>query len=261
MKRVVLSFVFAVLMASLVCAQNATLDISIDGKAYSTGENISYEVRLFDGAKQISAPVDVAIYDYARQKVIDLTVDSNKPQSLLVGDDFPDGFWNVEAFYQGKSVKRIFSVGSREEADFSISEDKLIITNTGNTAYTKTIQILIGEKIVSQKQYIEVGQSKTIKLVAPNGDYDIEVGDGTNSVSFSNVHLIGTGNVIGALDEELINNPSLLGGIRDSSAEDVGQKSGNISLAIIFMIGIFALFLLSMIEQFLRKRNKRRGLA
>jgi len=253
MKKTTLLILLLLAVMPLVLAQEATLDISIDGKAYSTGENITYEIRLFDGTTKISSPVDVKIYDYAKKKTMNLTVMSNEQNRLFVEDDFPSGFWNIEASYGTKTAKRIFSIGDREEVKFEIYGDKLIINNTGNTIYTKTVQILIGEKVVTQKQYIEVNGYKEIRLIAPEGYYNIQITDGEESVSFSNVHLLGTGAVIGALDENLVDNPSVLGGARNVSAENIG-KSNRSSLTTIFLIGVFGLFVLLTIEQLLKKR-------
>lgn len=253
MKREVLILMAFVLIISMVSAQEIALDIKIEKQVYSVNENVTYQILLLKDGTPISEQIQVSISDTSDKKILKSNITSNKEQYLLVEEDFPSGYWKVEAFYENKSVKRFFSIGAREEAEFSIENDRLIIRNTGNTLYTKTVQILIGDKVVTQKQNIDVGDYKEIKLVAPEGDYNIQVSDGTESISRSNIRLVGTGNVIGALDEQLLENQPLLGAVREG---DQGIFSArNISLPVIFITAVFGIFILLMIEKFIKRKS------
>jgi hypothetical protein len=198
--------------------------------------------------------VKVFISDINEKKTLEFMVDPNKDQSFFLDKDFASGYWKIETSYNDKTVKRFFTIGEREEADFSIEGDQLIIKNTGNVPYTRTVQILIGEKVITQKQYIEIGQYKNIKLVAPDGNYNVQVTDGIKSVSKSDIYLTGTGRVVGALDEQLVQNQPVLGGARDTSSESF-FTSKNFSLAFIFIGAVFGLFVLMMIEKIMRKKR------
>jgi hypothetical protein len=243
---------FVVLTLTAVSAQDTALDVKVYKQIYSSGENLTYQVILLKDNLALIDPVKISISDVSNKKAFNITVEPNKEQNLLIEQDFPSGYWQIEAFYEGKSVKRFFSVGSREEAEFSIENDMLVIRNTGNTPYTKTVQILIGDKVVTQKQNIEVGGYKQIKLVAPDGDYDIQVSDGTESIVRQNIRLVGTGNVIGALDEELVKNQPLLGAVREGDQGIFSARS--ISLPVIFVTAIFGIFILLMIERFVKRK-------
>ncbi|MBI2631791.1 hypothetical protein HYW75_02200 [Candidatus Pacearchaeota archaeon] len=245
---------FMVFLITIVSAQEPNLDIRIGKQIYSSGENLTFEVLLIKDNVPINEQVSISISDYSDQKQFSLTLISNKEQNFRIEKNFVSGYWKISATYQNKTVKRFFSIGEREEVDFSIEGDKLIIRNNGNVPYSNTIQILIGDKIINQKQNIDVGEYKEIRLVAPDGNYNIQVTDGIKTISKTNVQLTGTARVIGALDEELIKNQPSLGGVRDTD-EDTFLSSKSFSPALILLIAIFAIFILLLIERNMRRKR------
>ncbi len=239
---------------SLTVAQEYALDIKTDKQFYISGENLTFTVLLLQDKTPIKDEVLVSISDYSGKNLINKTLISNDENYFFIDKDFISGYWEIEAFYKNKSVKRFFSLGEREEAEFSINNGKLIIKNTGNVPYTKNVHILIGEKAILQKQNIEVGESKEISLIAPEGSYNIQVSDGTKTMIRADISLHGTGNVIGALDEKLLDNSqSVLGGIRDPS-EETFSIAKHISPAFIFIGAVGALAVLIYFERAAQRR-------
>ena len=171
-------FFFLVLLLPLALAEELSMDIIIDKQVYSAGENVSFKVILLQNNNPISNPITVKFSDVTDKKVITKEVTPNINQEFIIEKAYLSGYWKIEASYNNQTVKRFFTIGEREEAEFIIEGEKLIITNTGNVPYTKTLQILIGEKVISQKQFIDIGESKEIRLVAPEGDYNVQVSDG-----------------------------------------------------------------------------------
>ncbi len=249
------AIIFIVLLSvPFVIAQNYSLDIRINKQIYSSGENLTYRVILLEDSNQVSIPLNVVISDSLGRNNITQQVTSNKDHTLLIGKDFTSGYWKIETSYNDKNVKRFFSIGEREEAEFLIEGDKLMIRNTGNVPYTKTVQILIGEKVITQKQNINIGGFKEIRLVAPEGNYNVQVTDGATSISKQNIHLTGTGKVIGALDDELLKNQPLLGSTRNPD-EDGILSLRNFSVAWLFIGAVFGLALLLAIERVMRRKR------
>ena len=247
--------IFIVLLsATPVIAQDYSLDISIDKQIYSSGENVTFKVILLENTTPLSSSLSVTFSDVSEQKKITKEIIPNIEQKFYIEKDYASGYWKIETSYMNKTVRRFFSIGEREEAEFIIEGDKLIIKNIGNVPYTKTIQILIGDKVISQKQYIEIGDSKEIRLIAPEGDYNIQVSDGKNSISKTNIHLTGTGKVIGALDDNLANNQPLLGSSRNPD-EDGILSLRNFSVAWLFIGAVFGLAVLLFIERVIRRKR------
>jgi len=246
--------IFLISLAS-VSAQEYSLDVSIAKTNYSSGENVSYKVILLKDGIPFQDKVIVVISDAKDINVLNFVVDSNKENKVLIEKNFSSGLWKIEANYSLKNVKRFFLIGDREGAVFSIDSDKLIIRNTGNIPYSKTVQILIGDKVITQKQDIDIGKFKEIKLVAPDGNYDVQVFVGGASVlPIQNVHLSGTGQVVGALDEDLVDSPPVIGGPRDVNSDSF-FSTRNFPIAFIFIAAVFGLFVLITIEKGIRKRR------
>ncbi len=245
-------FILAV-SVSFVSAQ-ISLDIRLDKESYSAGEEVRFNVLLLEDNLPKSEELVVYFSDVFDKKQMQETVMTNVENTLLIEDDFPSGFWKIETQYQNKSVRRDFSVKEYQDIKFSIYDDRLIIENKGNVVYTKTIQIMIGDKVIPQKLNLRVGGVKEIKLVAPDGNYNIKVTDGENTLTRLNVHLTGTGKVIGAIDQNLADG-SMLGGARDPDEEDKFFSSDKMPVAFIFVGAIFGLGILLLIEKRLRKKS------
>lgn len=259
MRKVVFLVLFSLfLILALASAEEYALDVQTNKPIYSAGENLSYKVILLKNNIAFSDNVKVFFSDIQNKKTLDFDVKTNEDNFILIDKDFSSGYWKIETAYSDKTVKRFFTIGEREEADFSIEGDTLIIKNSGNVPYTRTVQILIGEKVISQKQYIEIGDYKEIKLVAPDGNYNVQVSDGVNSIVKQDVYITGTGRVIGALDQELVDNQPILGGARDSNSESFFSTK-NFSVAFIFIGAVFGLFVLLAVEKLMHKNRAERA--
>jgi len=247
-----LAFFLLVLTISFTSAQ-LSLDIRLDKQSHSIGEELKFTVLLLEDRNPISQQVDVIFSDVMDKKQVKKTVTTNTENTLVIGEDFPSRFWEAKAQYQDKSVKRDFSVKEYQNVKFSITKDSLIITNNGNVPYTKEIQIMIGNNVIPQKLNLGVGRTKEIKLVAPDGNYNIKVTDGENTLTESGVHLTGTGQVVGALDQNLIDN-SILGGAQDPNETDKFFSSKRSPIAFVFVGAIFILGILLLIEKRIKKK-------
>ena len=91
----------------------------------------------------------------------------------------------------------MFNVGELAKAEIRLEGDTLILKNIGNSVYEKKILIYIGQEDQTADVFLEVGQTKKIRLTAPDGGYDIRVIEGNDeqTLEFEGVQL--TGNVIG----------------------------------------------------------------
>ncbi len=246
-------FLFSlILLVSSIAFVSAeySLDIKISNTEYSIGDKMSYRVLLLENNIPVSEKVLITFSDVLGEKKIEKEVQTNVENFLTIEDDFPSGFWNVVAEFGEKRVNRVFSVKEKESVEFSILDDKLIIKNNGNVFYSKEIQILIGDKIIKQIVNIGIGESKEIRLVGKGDYYNVKVTDGEHTISKQNVYL--TGDVIGALDESLING-SPLGGVREPGKERF-LSSDKLPIAFIFVGAVMGLGILLLIERHFRKR-------
>jgi len=188
---------FVLLVAGFVSAEKIGIDINNN---YVPGENIKFKITLYDdNAKQIPGEISFTMYNYIMEEIIPSgNAKSGDEINYLLPENAIRGLWEISVKYKDIEQVARFNVLELEKADFKIDGDKLIITNIGNVPYGKSIQITIGEQKETILVPLGIGESKTIRLTAPNGNYNVRVNDGTqkeDNIASSGVSL--TGNVIG----------------------------------------------------------------
>jgi hypothetical protein len=246
MKRVIM-FAIILSLLSLTIVSAAKLEVSTTKETFAAGENITLKVSLLNDANNpITDVVEVRIENAEKTKSIVKTIPANELVTIQLEEGATHGYWNIVASYGDEYANGIFMVEMDEVAKFEIDEDKLVITNMGNTKYTKTVQIIIGDTIGIRNPDLEIGESIAYRLVAPDGDYNIKVTDGTTTLEKNSVKLTGTGQAIGALDQRTSDRSGITGGIAPEEDEDLAlmnyirsNKFIYIFIFIIFGAGVF----------------------
>ena len=248
---------FLIFFVSFVVAQEYSIDIAVGKQeSHSIGENLSFSVRLLENDIPVSKEVMVYFSDALEKNVIDMSVMSNEENNFLIRQDFLSGHWNIKAVYENETGYGFFSIKENSDVEFIIKEDKLIIRNKGNARYTKTVQIIIGDNKQTLTQNIKVGAQKELKLIAPEGIYDIRISDGEHTVTKKNIQLFGTGRVVGAVDRNLVGYTGFAGvSITDpDKLEDRILPSDKFPIVFIFIGAVFGLGILLLIEKRFRKK-------
>jgi len=255
-----LIFLFCIIsLTSIVIAQSVNIEFPL-GDSFEAGNNINFVIRLLDSNNNpISDSVSVT-FQY-QDIIIEKTVQSNQPSEINLGEDSLAGEWRITANYQDSQESNTFFIKSDEKLDFVIEEDKLIITNTGNTKYTKTIEITIGETPGPKKLDLDVGEKSSLILVAPEGNYNIKITNDKKETLFTknNVALRGrglTGEAMGVLDEQASGRSGLTGGISPSQDSDDALLNyvKNSSFVYVFILVVFGAGILLAIERRYRKK-------
>lgn len=127
--------------------------------------------------------------------------------------------WKVFAVSNKLSGEAYFNIAEKEDVKIEIINKTLILTNTGNVPYNKTILIKIGGEPLNINPYLEVDEVKKYVLSAPDGEYSVEIMNNGISRLSEMVSLTGK-----AVD------------IRESTKGVL--NSGNISFAWIFVVFI-----------------------
>jgi hypothetical protein len=258
-KKVILWLFFAVLLTAIVSAQGEKMGVSTIKDTYVAGENITFKVALLDSSDNpLDANVNVMIEDAEKRRQVETSVPSNKVVSADIGATPYAGYWKITASYTSSTGEKtestaLFMVELNELAKFDIKDNVLTVINTGNTRYTKSIQIVIGETIGTKEVDLGVGESVTFRLVAPSGDYNIRVSDGKTTITQGGVAL--TGNVIGVLDNRELSRSPVTGGINPEGDSGVGNltKTPSRSFVYVFLFVIFGAAILLVIERRYRK--------
>jgi len=250
----------SILVMPIVLAQNK-IEIStipLNKETFAAGENITFKVSLLDSEnKPINTNINVIIQDAGEIKKIKKTVESNKLIEVDLGENAIEGYWKIIANYQGVKAEEFFSIEEHEEAKFEIQGDKLIITNTGNTIYSETIQIVIGGTVSSKKVTLNIGEKTNFRLIAPDGTYNIRITDGKTSITKNDISL--TGQVVGVLDESMQQGGGgITGGIKpgEENKDDTFYYLKRSKLVYVFILIVVAATILIVIERNYKKYKK-----
>ena len=252
-KKSIIFPVFVILLSSFVLAESINIEFPL-GDNFKAGEKITLKVSVFDDQNNpIDGDVELILVDAEKITKIEKTVASKEIVEIDLGENAIHGFWSINAKYQNVESNEIFTVEIEELAKFEIYDDKLKITNIGNTKYSKTIQIVIGDTIGIKEPKLKVGESIEFRLIAPDGSYNIRISDGRTSIQRSNVAL--TGNIIGILDERLSDSNTLTGGIKPEDEISLNYLKKN-KFIYVFIFVIFGATILLAIERNYRKKIK-----
>lgn len=172
------------------------LDIQIDNN-YIPGEDVVFKIVLYDaGNNKIEGDIDYVVQNYYTEVIEEGVVGSGEEVSFRLSEDAVQGPWKISAKYNEIEINRLFNVGDLEKAKINLEGDILTVKNIGNSVYNKKILIYIGDVDQTADITLEIGQTKKIRLTAPDGDYDIQVIEGNEeqTLEFKGVRL--TGNVV-----------------------------------------------------------------
>jgi len=226
-------------------------------ETFEAGENITLRVSLFDSANNpVNDEVLVVLEDAEKNIKIEKTVQSNAFVEVSIEKGASYGQGTITAKYKDTEAIGYFVIEIKELVEFEIIDNNLRITNIGNTKYTKTIQITIGKTTGTKSPKIDVGKSVSYRLVAPDGVYNVKVTDGKTTLTQGGVQLTGTGNVIGALDENY-GTSGITGGIKPnegSSFWDLFKGKG--PFIYIFVLVVFGATILLTIERMYKRKAK-----
>ncbi len=255
MKKLLLLFGI-VLAISLISADSINVEFPL-GSEFEAGDPLVFKVNLYDSEnKLMDGEVLVEIKD-SEKRLTEKTIKSNQLVNLQLNENTASGQGVITAKYlELQPAIEFFYIGSKELAQFELEEDTLKITNVGNTPYSRTIKITIGDTTRDKEISLDIGQSITYKLIAPEGVYNIRVTDGKTSLTRSDVQLTGTGQVIGALDNSAADRSPVTGGISPDENSDEALLSyiKRNTFVYVFVIAIFAAMILLSIERRYRKK-------
>ena len=182
--------------ASITIKQILTsIEIVMEKQDYMPGENLSIKPVLYDQAGEIiDSEASLSIIDTDGKGVFEQLVKSGEEILFPLAKNSTPGGWKAIAKAYGREKEKVFFIKENEEALFDIQGNLLKVTNTGNIPYKKNIEIRIGNQTEIIQPEINVGESTIYELEAPDGEYEIIVNDGTNSIQKTSYL---TGNVIG----------------------------------------------------------------
>lgn len=248
-----------ILLVSFIAANKVEIEFPGNDNNFNAGEPISFKATIYnDNGQAIDGEIQITIED--SNKAITKTTAQSKN---IVSMSLPEAS-SGQGLIRGESANvnegvGLFFIEADESVSFDIIDGVLIVKNMGNTRYSNTITITIGETTGTQTPNLDIGESASYRLIAPEGDYNIKVDDGKNTpLTRSNVRLTGTGNVIGAVDNSGSSRTGITGGVSpDESNIALLAYLKSKKFVYVFVGVIFAATILVAIERRYKKTLKR----
>ena len=89
------------------------------------------------------------------------------------------------------TAERNFEILPKQAIKIEIVDKTLVLTNTGNIAYNKTLLLKVGDEAINIETNIPVGKTWKYAISAPDGEYQIELISNGESILSQNVALTG----------------------------------------------------------------------
>lgn len=249
MKKLVL-LTLIVLLSEFVLSQSLVIDVVNDN--LQVEESLEFKVSVYEEGNLIDDEINVAVEDSEKKEKIERVVSSDELVKISLGDSPTPGYWKITAEYEGKRVSELFFVNENEKVRFELNNNILTVTNIGNTNYNKKVQIVIGDSLGYKEVELNVGESRDLRLIAPDGSYKVRITDGETTLIRSGVSL--TGRSIGILDERMSDKSPLTSGQGGEKEGSFFDYSSSNPFVYVFLIVIFAAGILLVIERYFRKR-------
>lgn len=212
------------------------IEIAISEQNANPGESVIFKPVIYDqGNDEVPGDVSIKVYDTYDKIIFQKILKSGEEKDLQLETNSSPGYWKISAESLGLSAERLFFVNDLEKASFDIINDTLIIKNIGNVVYRKAVQISINDITEVKNLDLDIGESKSFRLSAPEGKYEVIVTDGTEEQVFNEVPL--TGNIIGI--------------------EDIRGGMGFINkypIVWIFLVVILAVFVFMLVQRVVKKK-------
>ncbi len=182
----------SVVIASLNVLQVlSSIDIAISNLDINPGEILNFKPFLLDqSGNSINEKVSVIIKDNNLNRIFEKILQSGETTEYKIPSNLSSGYYDIESSAGEISSVKKFYVNEKAIVSFDLRNSSLIVTNIGNVAYKKDIQIDMNGKSFVKKINLELGEQQEFVLTG-QGDYDIKVSDGENEVVHNRVALTG----------------------------------------------------------------------
>jgi len=161
----------------------SSLIMSLSDAVAMPGESFSVGIEVYDQSGiEIEGAVDVRFVS-PNVEEFDMIVQAGDFGEFDFNSSAMVGVWRVIGSFGGVVEEREFEMVGVQKVEFGINGSVLSITNVGNVVYNRTINVGIGNESMVLDLNIGLGEVRKFGLGAPDGEYDVLIDDGVDSVS------------------------------------------------------------------------------
>jgi len=153
------------------------LEIIIETPEVIPGSSVKFKTILHDQTgDNIASNSSIKIRNNKDKLLENLEVPTDEFFEYKISSSEPPVEFKLLAENSGLSSESVFKIKEKEDIKIKISNQTLIITNTGNVPYcNKTVLVKIGNQSLNIDLCLDVGEEAKYILSAPDGEYQVEI--------------------------------------------------------------------------------------
>jgi hypothetical protein len=167
----------------------SSIAISLPGTEANPGESFEFGADLYDqSGKIISANLSALVVSPDQKNNVQFGVSVGSTGKIEFAKNSTPGSYRLILSLGTLSEEKTFVVKAVPQIDMSFLENSsvLIVKNIGNAVFNNTINVTIGENVTEELELnIQPGEERRFTLKAPNGQYDVRVSDGNQTLQAS----------------------------------------------------------------------------
>jgi len=188
-----------------------SLEIIFEKKEVIPGEILRTKAVLHDQTgKKINSLAVITIKNEENSVISQVEKQTDQFVEYQIKEGQAPSEWKVAAVSSQLSKESSFKIDKLEKVDIDLINKTVLITNTGNVFYNKTLLITIGSNQSTLDISLKIGESKKYYLTAPTGEYQVKVISQEGKEITESVALTGSAISIKEISEgatELIRHP------------------------------------------------------
>ncbi|MFH1365311.1 MAG: hypothetical protein ABIH28_01890 [archaeon] len=152
------------------------LEIFFEQKEVNPGESLKVKAILRDqtGGKINSSAV-ISIKDDNNKILEQIEEKTDSFIGYKIKEQQLPSEWKVIAISNKITSESTFRIKEQEKINIEIINKTVVLTNTGNVFYNKTVFVKIGEEPFNINATLKIGESKKYSLNAPEGEYLVRI--------------------------------------------------------------------------------------
>lgn len=153
-----------------------SLEVFFEKEEINPGETLRVKAILHDQTgEKIDAQAVISIKDEENNILEQVEKRTDEFLEYQIKEQQIPEEWKVIAVSNKLTGEGSLKIMKLEKVDIEIINRTIMLTNTGNVFYNKTILVRIGEEPMNIDAVLEIGESKKYSLEAPNGEYNVKV--------------------------------------------------------------------------------------
>ena len=173
-----------------------TVELSFEKREIFPNESVRVKATLYDQAKiEMNSTAFITIKDSNSKILEQAEMNTGEYLEYKIKTREPPSEWKVYVVSNHLNSESNFRIKEQKNIEVEITNETILITNTGNVFYNKTLLAKVGDESLNLNVELDIGKTKKYSINAPEGEYNVKVYPSNGEQITKTVSL--TGNAVG----------------------------------------------------------------